>query len=485
MRAYDLIELSGRNLRQAILRNSLTTMGIGVGVASLVAMLSLGIGLQKLVNRQLGRSGLFDSVFVTSRQGQQRGRPQAAPVNAAPAKPLDDVARKSLAAMPEVLEVYPIVTAAAEFRTETRPEDAHFAVVGALPPSARGSEAFDDFRGNFFSGDNAPEVLILSDFARELLGLPPEMRTAEQSLKPEQAAQLLGRQLTFRYAQRSEDGSSPPIAGSEAAQKSEKKKSDAQKSDAAPDDSLGAASAFSVIRREQKVKIVGIINTEPYRGLRSGSTAVFLPLAYAEELNMMQPGDLRNIMRPGQGRSYSALLVRVTKSKDVQAVEERIKLQGFGAFSLLDASRNVTTFFTILDIFLGVFGSLALAVASLGIINTLVMAILERRREIGIMKALGASNGDVGRIFFFEAGTMGIFGGLLGIGLGWTIGRVINFGTNIYLHRLDIKPENFWYVPMWLVIGALSFSALVSLFAGIYPALRAARLDPVEALRQN
>jgi putative ABC transport system permease protein len=233
------------------------------------------------------------------------------------------------------------------------------------------------------------------------------------------------------------------------------------------------------------VKIVGIINTEPYRGLRSGSTSVFLPLAYAEELNMMQPGDLRNIMRPGQGKSYSALLVRVAKSKDVQAVEERIKLQGLGAFSLLDASRNVTTFFTILDIFLGVFGSLALAVASLGIINTLVMAILERRREIGIMKALGASNGDVGRIFFFEAGTMGIFGGLLGIGLGWTIGKVINFGTNIYLHRLDIKPENFWYVPMWLVIGALSFSALVSLFAGIYPALRAARLDPVEALRQN
>src|SRR6267154_1041724 len=217
--------------------------------------------------------------------------------------------------------------------------------------------------------------------------------------------------------------------------------------------------------------------------MRSGSTAVFLPLAYAEELNMMQPGDLRNIVRPGQGRSYSALLVRVTKSKDVQAVEERIKLQGFGAFSLLDASRNVTTFFTILDIFLGVFGSLALAVASLGIINTLVMAILERRREIGVLKALGAANRDVRQLFFAEAGVMGLVGGVFGVLLGWGIGRAIQLGTMVYMKRQGLTSPNIWSVPWWLVLGAIGFAVLVSLVSGIYPASRAARLDPVEALR--
>jgi putative ABC transport system permease protein len=477
MKAYDMVELAARNLREAVLRNSLTTMGISVGVASLVAMLSLGIGLQKLVNRQLGRSGLFDSIFVTSRQGASRRTPQAPVITGQP-KPLDDAARKNFAKMPEVLEVYPIISAAGEFRTEARPEDAHFAVMGALPPSARASEAFDDLQGTFYSGESVPEILILSDFGRELLGLPPEARTAEQSLKPEQAAQLLGKQLTFRYAEREGSDSAPaPPANAEPGQKS-----DAQPADEAIGGSTGS---FSVVRREQKVKIVGILNTEPYRGLRNGSTSVFLPLAYAESLNMMQPGDLRNIMRPGQGKSYTALLVRVAKSKDVQAVEEKIKLQGYGAFSLLDASRNVTIFFTILDMFLGVFGSLALAVASLGIINTLVMAILERRREIGIMKALGASDGDVKMIFFLEAGTMGVMGGALGVAIGWTIGRVINFGTNIYLRRIDIKPENFWYVPLWLVAGALVFSVVVSLCAGLYPASRAARLDPVKALRHD
>jgi putative ABC transport system permease protein len=114
-----------------------------------------------------------------------------------------------------------------------------------------------------------------------------------------------------------------------------------------------------------------------------------------------------------------------------------------------------------------------------------VMAILERRREIGIMKALGASDGDVKRIFFVEAGSMGVLGGALGAGLGWMIGRAINFATNIYLQRQDIKPENFWVVPIWLVAAALGFSVFVSMFAGLYPASRAAKLDPVQALRHD
>src|SRR5262249_51555082 len=147
----------------------------------------------------------------------------------------------------------------------------------------------------------------------------------------------------------------------------------------------------NIVRKVQTLKIVGIVNTEPYRGLRNGRTSAFLPIAYAESLNMMQPIDISAIMRPGQGKTYQALIVRVAKSREVTHVEDEIRKQGFNTFSIMDASKNLTKFFSILDTFLGVFGSLALAVAFLGIVNTLVMAILERRREIGIMKALGAS----------------------------------------------------------------------------------------------
>jgi ABC-type antimicrobial peptide transport system permease subunit len=170
----------------------------------------------------------------------------------------------------------------------------------------------------------------------------------------------------------------------------------------------------------------------------------------------------------------------------VEGIENQIKQLGYNTFSLLDATRNLRRFFAILDLFLGIFGSLALAVASLGIINTLVMSILERRREIGIMKAIGASDGDVQKLFFAEAGAMGIFGGAVGVWLGWIIGRAINFGTRVYMQRQQqFTPDDVWLVPLWLVLGAIGFSVIVSLLAGLYPAARAARLDPVQALRYD
>ena len=129
-----------------------------------------------------------------------------------------------------------------------------------------------------------------------------------------------------------------------------------------------------------------------------------------------------------------------------------------------------------LDLFLGIFGSLALAVASIGIVNTLVMAILERRREIGIMKAIGASDGDVKELFFAEAGAMGVLGGIVGVALGWAIGHAINLGTNVYLKRQALTArENFWSVPWWLVAAAVAFAFIVSLLSGLYPAARAAQ----------
>jgi len=145
--------------------------------------------------------------------------------------------------------------------------------------------------------------------------------------------------------------------------------------------------------------------------------------------------------------------------------------------------REPSLLFAVLDLFLGIFGSLALAVAALGIVNTLVMAILERRREIGIMKAIGASDGDVKKLFLAEAAVMGLMGGAMGVAPGWAIGRVINAGANFYLRRQNLPPENLWAVPWWLVGGAIAFAIVISMISGLYPTARAAKLDPVQALR--
>jgi len=242
---------------------------------------------------------------------------------------------------------------------------------------------------------------------------------------------------------------------------------------------------FTVVRREQPLRVVGIVETQPYGGMREVSRArVYIPLGLAEKLNILQSADLRgSVQTGGAHRTYSALMTQVSSPARVGEVQDAVRKMGFRTFSILDAAQSLRRFFAILDLFLGIFGSMALAVASLGIVNTLVMAVLERRREIGIMKALGASARDIKRLFFAEAGTLGLVGGIFGVGFGWAMSVAINFATEYYLRQRQLPPETVSSVPPWLVGAGIAFAIIVSLIAGLYPASRAAKLDPVQAIR--
>ncbi|MFY9732206.1 MAG: FtsX-like permease family protein [Candidatus Acidiferrales bacterium] len=467
MKARDLGELALRNLREALLRNSLTTLGIAVGVASLVAMLSLGVGLQELATKRLSNSGLFDTIIVMSKSGLRGfGRPSEPPRRAAAggsdqsseqdqaprvSPPLDDAVREALQKLPNVVEVYPQIRFPTEIRFAGKP---YATMVAGIPDSARGNGAFDGINGNFFSGGNADEAILQSEFAKDL------------SEKP---SSLIGKDLVLRYAERQAlDTQAAGASGSSTGENGE-----------------NGGGGFSVVPREKNLRIVGIVDTEPAAGFGGiGSGRVLIPLAVAETLRAAQLNDLRDVVRGANGKTtYASLTVRAKSPSQVEKIETAIKDMGFSTFSLLDATRNLRIFFTIFDSLLGIFGSLALAVSTLGIVNTLVMAILERRREIGVLKALGAADRDVKQLFFAEAGVMGLMGGIFGVGMGWVIGRAVTFGTNVYLRRQDLPPAHVFSVPLWLILGGIVFSVVVSLVAGLYPASRAARLNPVEALR--
>ncbi len=465
MKISDLSELALRNLRESVLRNSLTTVGISVGVASLVAMLSLGTGLQQLFSRRLAKSGLFDTVIVSSRRelrGMGRQEERAGPTPGE-SRVLDEPARQEMERLPNVSEAYPDIRFVTELRFEDKP---HLTMISALPQSAKSNDAFDGMQGKFFSSDTEPAVILQKSFAEELLGKTPALGAPEPNVA-ELAKPLLGKELTMRYAQRQNTPTAPLRA-----------------SETAPTDNGSDGAAYSVVSREQKLKIVGISDLDPESMRGPMRAKVFLPLRLAEDLHVMQPTDLREISRAASDEPvYSSVSVRVKNPAQVESVEDAIKKMGFTTFSILDASNSLRQVFRVLYAFLGIFGSLALTVASIGIVNTLVMAILERRREIGIMKAIGASDSDVRKLFFAEAGAMGILGGIVGVVLGWAIGQVINFGVNIYLKSQSVPPEHFWSVPLWLVVFSILFAFVVSLVSGLYPAGRAAKLDPVQALR--
>src|SRR3990172_204958 len=172
MKLSDLNELAWQNLREAFLRNSLTTLGIAVGVASLVAMLSLGIGLQDMISRRLERGGLFDSVAVRQRMnvvrpGQEArnrllGRPETPDV---PFMRLDAEARRKLAALPNVLEVYPEYLFTCDMRLG---EEGRLTDVSSLPVSASSNDAFEGMLGRFFSSPEAHEIILQTEMAESL-----------------------------------------------------------------------------------------------------------------------------------------------------------------------------------------------------------------------------------------------------------------------------------------------------------------------------
>ncbi len=446
MKTRDMAELAVRNLREALLRNSLTTIGIAVGVASLVAMLSLGAGLQHLANQRLSQSGLFDEVLVSPKNSYSDfGR--AATRGQAPTgtpRTLDEAARNEMEKLPHVSEVYPNIRFPTEIHFEGNP---YPTIVAGIPMSDRTDGAFDGMTGSFFSSATEDEAILQIELARQLSKNPNT---------------LLGKEITLRYAERQP---LPPASGSS---------------------SSAGAPGFSLVPHQMKLRIVGIVQTEPASGFGGpGRGRLLIPQKVAEQLSAAQTSDLRDLLSAsGTGqKTYQSLTVRVANPSDVQSVEDAVKNMEFSAFSLLDATHNLRVVFAVFDLLLGIFGSLALIVASLGIINTLVMAILERRREIGVLKALGAADRDIQGLFFAEAGVMGLLGGICGVAFGWLIGRGLNLGTNIYLARQSLPATTISLVPWWMVGGAIGFAVLVSLAAGIYPASRAAKLNPIEALR--
>jgi putative ABC transport system permease protein len=458
----DTAHLALRNLREAILRTALTSLGVAIGIASLVGMVSFGVALQDQITGSFLKSGLFDSITVTPAlpalgrnirskaahmgpygAGISPETNPAAKLEAGRAQ-LDDEALRQISALNRVKEVYPDLRIPVEIKYE---QCAEFAAATGVPLSARGQGTFQNITsGQFFPNDSDDICMLSLDFAKRISEGPP--------------GDLLGKELILAFATSAGMGQPNP---------------------------LNPAGGISLQRTEKKYKIVGIVERQggPAIGMAMFS-AVMIPLAKARQIGIYSVGDPQSFLRQlADKQTYSAVTVKVVSPQDTEEVEKQIKNMGFGAFSIADALQQQKRAFILLDLLLGLVGSIALTVASLGIVNTMVMSILERTREIGIMKAIGGSHQDVRKIFLVEAALIGLIGGLAGILLGWGVGRIINFGANLYMQRQGVPAANLFLIPWWLSTGGIAFALAVSLIAGSFPALRAARLDPIQALRHD
>jgi ABC-type antimicrobial peptide transport system permease subunit len=179
---------------------------------------------------------------------------------------------------------------------------------------------------------------------------------------------------------------------------------------------------------------------------------------------------------------YDSLVVKADSTSNVKAAVASIKRLGVGAADAQTTINSQLSIFNILGYVLGGIGAIALVVAAVGVVNTMIMAILERTREIGVMRAVGAKRSTVSWLFTIEASLLGFMGGIFGLLVGYALTLVANPIINKQLATNGIKSRDIITLPPWLIISVIAITTLIGLLAGLYPARRAAKLDPVEAL---
>ena len=183
---------------------------------------------------------------------------------------------------------------------------------------------------------------------------------------------------------------------------------------------------------------------------------------------------------------YDSVAVRGADVTQAIALTKQFRQEGFQVQSLEIVVEVANRIVTVITLMFTLIGSIALLVATIGIANTMVMAIYERTREIGILKAMGASRGEIRQMFMMEAGFIGLIGGVIGLLLGWVAGLCLNQAIAAYLRYRELPMRgHFFVVTLTLALGVIVFATFIGLVAGLLPAQRAAKLDPLQALRHE
>ncbi|WP_297436609.1 FtsX-like permease family protein [uncultured Clostridium sp.] len=181
---------------------------------------------------------------------------------------------------------------------------------------------------------------------------------------------------------------------------------------------------------------------------------------------------------------YNGVVVEANNMNNVASIQQAITKLGYSATSDKQKVDSINANFDNILLVLSILGIIVLIVAAIGIINTMIMAVTERTKSIGVMKSVGASNSDIRSMFLFQSGVIGLVGGIIGSIISVLLYRLISFGISDMLFKQGQKVSIMKNVPFELILATIIFSIVISVLAGVYPASRAAKLDPIKSLRQ-
>jgi len=491
VKARDLLEISFGNLRRMKLRASLTVSGVIIAIAAFVSMVSFGAGIQQNVATEYEKLGLFTTMQALPYRGDDHP-------DSIPAGTLNEAAVNRLGRLPGVKLAYPFddLSVSAKLDTTTIKSEAQ-----ALSMAALQTRMFSHFvAGHTFDSTGMNQAIVSREFLREFdieepdsvigrtlilsvestvldSGLAALMSDPDGTLRERLRRIELDSLLRRDYRNR--------VLRTELSAAAQRFVTGYMKHLATTSDTLTIVGVLDQ-PGGHRLRVKPIIVSEPTARLLSSAGTGPSPAAL---LGALQSGDVGGLFGSPEEDTTTETFARVTLDLEATAnyavLKDSIEAMGLRAFSYAEQFQEIRRFFFYFDMVLGLVGLIALVTASLGIVNTMVMSIIERTREIGILKSLGADERDIRLQFLVESSVIGSIGAVLGILLGWVITLIASLVAQKIMENQGVPPVQLFALPWWLIMTAFLFGFLVSLVAGLYPAARAARVDPVQALRND
>ncbi|NLZ92567.1 MAG: ABC transporter permease [Firmicutes bacterium] len=448
MKSYDLLVLANRNLWRRKGRTILTVLGVIIGTTAIVVMLSLGIGLVESQKKQMEQWGSLNMIRVHqaySYPGEPEENKQ---------RKLTDEAIEEIKAIEGVLAVSPAYEVGGEAKLGRK--TGYLQLIG-IDAATMELMDFNVEHGRILNENDQFNVVagcrVIDNFHD-----PKQQPGREMEWEQGDPLELLDKRVAVTLMN----------------QRQQKRIYSLNVVGILSDKSMEYAwSVFAPIKEIKKMRDFTM------QGMGGNH-----PVPPGKEVGLPQlPRDM-----PGQeDDQYSFALVRTQDVSYAKYISQELRDRGFNASSMADNLEGIENVARQMQAVLGGIGAITLLVAAIGITNTMVMSIYERTREIAIMKVVGASFADIRTLFLAESSLIGLMGGMLGIGLSYFLSYLLNkYVGAMMFSRMD--PENMFQIsliPPWLVLFALVFSMGIGLIAGLYPANRAIKLDPIDAMRNS
>ncbi len=393
MKSIEIFRIAANNLISNRMRTLLTVVGISIGIATIVFLVSLGYGLQELSINKIATIDAINTLDISSGKNSTQK--------------VDDELIKKLKEFPEISEISPLLAMGLKAEYETRQTDA---VANFVDDQYSALEGLNPVLGAFFS--NSQNDIVVSTALLKAINL--------------ETNDALGKEMIANIIMLN-------------TQTKEKK------------------------TVSKPYKIIGVLQDD-------STSFAYLP----------QSSVSAEITWPS---IYNTIKVKVNDKNTIADMKQKISSMGYSVTTIADTISQVDQIFKIVQLVLAFFGLVALMVASIGMFNTMTIALLERTRDIGIMKAIGVKDGDVSKIFLTESALIAITGGALGLLGGYITSKTVNIIINILAKSVGGEAQKLFSMPTVFALIIISFSIIVGIATGFYPSKRASKLNPLDALR--